>query len=139
MSDCLFCKIAGGEIPSTKVYEDDQVYAFYDIDPQAPTHFLVIPKAHITSCGEITPENSAVVAHCFEVISKVTRDLGIKEFRAGYDLASRLIGPARCRPMPPWGGTAAPHKGVAGGKPLGAGTEEPTVWQESGLGSMGPF
>ena len=59
--------------------------------------------------------------------------------RAGYDLASRLIGPARCRPMPPWGGTAAPHKGVAGGKPLGAGTEEPTVWQESGLGSMGPF
>ena len=55
MSDCLFCKIAGGEIPSTKVYEDDQVYAFYDIDPQAPTHFLVIPKAHIASCGEITP------------------------------------------------------------------------------------
>ena len=47
MSDCLFCKIAGGEIPSTKVYEDDQVYAFYDIDPQAPTHFLVIPKAHL--------------------------------------------------------------------------------------------
>lgn len=81
MSDCLFCKIAGGEIPSTKVYEDDQVYAFYDIDPQAPTHFLVIPKAHIASCGEITPENSGVVAHCFEVISKVTRDLGIKEFR----------------------------------------------------------
>lgn len=126
MSDCLFCKIAGGEIPSTKVYEDDQVYAFYDIDPQAPTHFLVIPKAHIASCGEITPENSAVVAHCFEVISKVTRDLGIEEFpggvqlrrlrraervppalpragRAGYDLASRLIGPARCRPMPPHG------------------------------------
>ena len=81
MSDCLFCKIAGGEIPSTKVYEDDQVYAFYDIDPQAPTHFLVIPKAHIASCGEITPENSAVVAHCFEVISKFTCDLGIKEFR----------------------------------------------------------
>ena len=56
MSDCLFCKIAGGEIPSKKVYEDDQVYAFYDIDPQAPTHFLVIPKAHIKSCGAITPE-----------------------------------------------------------------------------------
>lgn len=73
MSDCLFCKIAGGEIPSQKVYEDELVYAFYDIDPQAPTHFLVIPKAHIASCGEITAENSAVVAHCFEVISKVTR------------------------------------------------------------------
>ena len=73
MSDCLFCKIAAGEIPSKKVYEDDQVYAFYDIDPQAPTHFLVIPKAHIGSCGEISPENSAVVAHAFEV--------GITDFR----------------------------------------------------------
>ena len=70
MNDCLFCKIAAGEIPSSKVYEDDQVYAFNDIAPQAPTHFLVIPKAHIPSCGAITPENSAVVAHCFEVISK---------------------------------------------------------------------
>ena len=74
MSDCLFCKIAGGEIPSQKVYEDELVYAFYDIDPQAPTHFLVIPKAHIASCGEITAENSAVVAHC-------TKDLGIAQFR----------------------------------------------------------
>ena len=80
-NDCLFCAIIDGEIPSNKVYEDEQCYAFYDIDPQAPTHFLVIPKAHITSCGDITPENSAVVAHCFEVISKVTRDLGIQEFR----------------------------------------------------------
>ena len=51
MSDCLFCKIAAGEIPSKKVYEDEQVYAFYDIDPQAPVHFLVIPKAHIGSAG----------------------------------------------------------------------------------------
>ena len=52
MSDCLFCKIIAGEIPSNKVYEDELVYAFYDIDPQAPTHFLVIPQAHIGSCGE---------------------------------------------------------------------------------------
>lgn len=81
MSDCLFCKIAAGEIPSTCVYEDDQVFAFKDIDPQAPVHFLVIPKAHIASCGEITPENSAVVAHAFEVISKVTREMGITDFR----------------------------------------------------------
>ena len=81
MNDCLFCKIAAGEIPSKKVYEDDQVYAFYDIDPQAPTHFLVIPKAHIASCGEITPENSAVVAHCFEVISRVTKELDLTDFR----------------------------------------------------------
>ena len=81
MSDCLFCKIAAGEIPSKKVYEDEQVYAFYDIDPQAPTHFLVIPKAHIGSCGEITADNAGVVAHIFEVISKVTAQLGITDFR----------------------------------------------------------
>ena len=89
MSDCLFCKIAGGEIPSTKVYEDDQVYAFYDIDPQAPTHFLVIPKAHIGSCGEITEDNSAVVAHCFEVITKVTKGLGITDFRVVSNCGSQ--------------------------------------------------
>lgn len=55
MSDCLFCKIIAGEIPSSRVYEDELCYAFYDIDPQAPTHFLVIPKEHIGSCGEIGP------------------------------------------------------------------------------------
>ena len=81
MSDCLFCKIAGGEIPSKKVYEDDQVYAFYDIDPQAPTHFLVIPKAHIPSVSAVTPENSAVVAHIFQVIAKVTKEMGIESYR----------------------------------------------------------
>ena len=74
MSDCLFCKIAAGEIPSNKVYEDDLGYAFYAID-------LVIPKAHIGSCGEISPENSAVVAHAFEVIAQVTKDLGVTDFR----------------------------------------------------------
>ena len=81
MSDCLFCKIIKGEIPSKKVYEDDTCLAFYDIDPQAPVHFLVIPKEHIPSCGEITKENSAVVSHIFEVISKVTGDLGATDFR----------------------------------------------------------
>ena len=81
MSDCLFCKIAEGQIPSNKVYEDEQVYAFCDIDPQAPTHFLVIPKEHIGSCGEIAAENAPVVAHAFEVIAKVTKDLGITDFR----------------------------------------------------------
>ena len=79
--DCLFCKIAAGEIPSNKVYEDEQVFAFYDIDPQAPTHFLVIPKTHIKSCGEITAANAPVAARCFEVISKVTKSLGITDFR----------------------------------------------------------
>ena len=66
-NDCLFCAIAGGEIPSNKVYEDELCYAFYDIAPQAPTHFLVIPKAHIASVAEVDGGNSAVVAHIFEV------------------------------------------------------------------------
>ena len=81
MSDCLFCKIIGGEIPSNKVYEDELCYAFYDIAPQAPTHFLVVPKAHIQSVTAITPENSAVVAHIFEVIAKVSRELGLESYR----------------------------------------------------------
>ena len=81
MEDCLFCKIAGGEIPSKKVYEDDQVYAFYDIDPQAPVHFLVIPKAHIDSVSAVTAENSAVVAHIFEVIAKLAKELHLDSYR----------------------------------------------------------
>ena len=81
MSDCLFCKIAAGEIPSNKVYEDEKVFAFYDIAPQAPVHFLVIPKAHIASCGEITAENADVVGHIFKVISQVAKELNITDFR----------------------------------------------------------
>ena len=81
MSDCLFCKIVNGDIPSNKVYEDDTCLAFYDIDPQAPVHFLVIPKAHISSCGAIDSGNSAIVAHIFEVIAKVAKDLGVSDFR----------------------------------------------------------
>ena len=69
--NCLFCKIIAGEIPSTKVYEDETVYAFRDIAPQAPTHILVIPKAHIPSVDGINAENSAVVAHIFEVIPQI--------------------------------------------------------------------
>ena len=72
-NDCLFCAIAGGEIPSNKVYEDELCYAFYDIAPQAPTHFLVIPKSHITSVAEVDGGNSAVVAHIFEVIARLCR------------------------------------------------------------------
>ncbi|MEG0825652.1 MAG: histidine triad nucleotide-binding protein [Oscillospiraceae bacterium] len=81
MNDCLFCKIAAGEIPSRKVYEDDVCFAFYDIDPQAPVHFLVIPKQHIGSAGEVTAENSAVVAHIFEKIATITKQLGVTDFR----------------------------------------------------------
>ncbi len=80
-NDCLFCAIAAGEIPSNKVYEDDLCYAFYDIAPQAPTHFLMMPKSHIASVAEISGENSAVVAHIFEVIAKVSRELGLESYR----------------------------------------------------------
>lgn len=81
MEDCLFCKIAAGEIPCKKIHEDDKVLVFYDIDPQAPTHFLVIPKEHIKGAGDITPENSAIVAYIFEVIAKIAKDFGLESFR----------------------------------------------------------
>ena len=81
MSECLFCSIAAGEIPSSKVYEDDVCFAFNDIAPQAPTHFLVIPKAHIGSVSEVTADNSGVVAHIFEVISKLAKEQGLVSYR----------------------------------------------------------
>lgn len=77
MSDCLFCKIIGGDIPSEKVYEDEYVYAFKDINPQAPFHALVVPKEHIPSAGDVSGENSAAVAKCFEAISKIAQDNGL--------------------------------------------------------------
>ncbi len=79
MSDCLFCKIIQGEIPSTKVYEDEAVYAFLDIDPQAPTHIVVVPKQHIASANELTDENSAVVGKIFAVIAKIAKEQGFAE------------------------------------------------------------
>lgn len=89
MSDCLFCKIIAGDIPSNKVYEDDLCFAFYDIAPQAPTHFLVIPKAHIASVAEVNGENSAVVAHIFEVIAKVTKELGVESYRVVSNIGAQ--------------------------------------------------
>ena len=83
--DCLFCKIIAGDIPSTKVYEDDLVYAFRDINPQAPTHILVIPKCHLVSVNDISPENSAVVAHIFEVIPQIAAAEGLAN---GYRVVS---------------------------------------------------
>ena len=91
MSDCLFCKISAGEIPSNKVYEDELCYAFYDIDPQAPTHFLVIPKAHIGSVAEVNEDNSAVVAHIFEVIAKVTKQLGLDSYRVVSNIGEQAV------------------------------------------------
>lgn len=76
--DCLFCEIVKGNIPSTKVYEDETVLAFKDINPMAPVHILVIPKEHIAdSAADITPENSAAIAHIFEIIAKIAKEQGL--------------------------------------------------------------
>ena len=85
MENCLFCKIVAGQIPSTKVYEDEAILAFRDIAPQAPTHILVIPKAHIPSVAGITAENSGVVAHIFEVIPQIAEKEGLVN---GYRVVS---------------------------------------------------
>ena len=82
---CIFCKIAAGEIPSTKVYEDETILAFRDINPQAPTHILVIPKAHIPSVDGVNAENSGLVAHIFEVIPAIAEQEGLVN---GYRVVS---------------------------------------------------
>ncbi len=74
MSDCLFCKIISGDIPSTKVYEDEYVYAFLDIDPKAPFHAVFVPKIHIVNASEINAENSVYIAKIFEAIAKVAEN-----------------------------------------------------------------
>ena len=73
MMDCIFCKIVKGDIPSSKVYENEYVYAFRDINPQAPVHILVVPKEHISSVDEITADNSAIVAKIFEAIPEIAK------------------------------------------------------------------
>lgn len=78
MQDCLFCKIIAGDIPSTKVYEDESVYAFLDIDPKAPTHIIFIPKQHILSANDIDSGNSMVIGKIFEAISKVAKEKGFE-------------------------------------------------------------
>ena len=85
MENCLFCKIVAGTIPSTKVYDDETVLAFRDIAPMAPTHILVIPKTHIPSVDGITAENSAVVAHIFQVIPQIAKAEGLEN---GYRVVS---------------------------------------------------
>ena len=83
--NCLFCKIINGEIPSKKVYEDENVYAFLDIEPQAPVHFLVISKEHIKGADEISTENSHIIAKIFEAIPKICKDLGVEN---GYRIVT---------------------------------------------------
>lgn len=81
MADCLFCKIAAGEIPSDCLYQDELVFVFRDIDPQAPVHFLVIPKKHIESAACIDGDNSGLIAHIFEVIAKLAGEMALDGFR----------------------------------------------------------
>lgn len=78
MDNCLFCKIINGEIPSTKVYEDEMCYAFLDIEPQAPVHVIIVPKAHIESADKVNEENSKYVAHIWEVIPQIAKEQGLK-------------------------------------------------------------
>ncbi len=79
--DCVFCRIVAGEIPSKKVFEDDRILAFYDIEPKAPVHVLVIPKTHISGASSVTGENSGLVAHIFEILPQIAQKLGIESFR----------------------------------------------------------
>ena len=83
--DCIFCKIIAGEIPSNKLYEDEKVYAFYDIAPEAPVHFLVIPKEHIKCASDINESNSDIIAHIFTVISKLAKELSLDD---GYRIVN---------------------------------------------------
>ena len=109
MSDCLFCKIVDGKIPSKRVYEDEFVLAFYDIAPNAPVHVLVIPKTHIPSADAVTPENSALVAKVFEAIPRVANLAGITN---GYRVITNC-GPDGCQTVPHL------HFHILGGKQLG--------------------
>ena len=108
MKNCLFCKIIAGTIPSSKVYEDEKILAFRDINPQAPVHVLVIPKAHIASVNEITEENSGAIAYIFENIPRIAKIAGIEN---GYRVISNC-GPDACQTVPHL------HFHIVGGAPL---------------------
>ena len=110
MENCLFCKIVAGTIPSTKVYEDDSILAFRDINPQAPVHVLVIPKVHIQDTDGVTAENSAVIAHIFEVIPQIAKAEGLAN---GYRVISNC-GPDSGQMVPHL------HFHILGGKALSA-------------------
>lgn len=83
---CLFCKIIAGEIPSTKVFENDKVYAFRDIAPQAPQHVVMVPKEHIECANDITKENSRIVADIFEAIPMIAKEIGVD--KSGYRIVN---------------------------------------------------
>ncbi|MBR1483430.1 MAG: histidine triad nucleotide-binding protein [Ruminococcus sp.] len=85
MNDCIFCKIIDGSIPSRKVYEDDKILAFYDLEPQAPVHVLVVPKLHIACADEITEDNVDYIAHIFAKIPAIAQSLGLEN---GYRIVN---------------------------------------------------
>jgi len=83
--DCLFCKIVNGDIPTNKIYEDDKVLAFYDVAPQAPVHFLVIPKEHIACADDVNEANSEIISYIFVKIAQIAKDLGLNN---GYRIVN---------------------------------------------------
>ena len=109
MEDCLFCKIVKGDIPSTKIYEDENILAFKDINPEAPVHIIIIPKEHIPSINQLSEENSEVVSHIFLVVKKIALEQGIAE--NGYRVISNCG---------EYGGQTVPHLHfhLLGGKTL---------------------
>jgi len=98
MTDCLFCRIVAGEIPSTRVHEDDLVIAIRDINPRAPTHILLMPRAHIASAADVTDADAVTIGRLFAAAAEIARAEGIAD--AGYRLISNVG---------PWGGQTVDH------------------------------
>jgi histidine triad (HIT) family protein len=109
MSDCLFCKIAAGDIPCSKIYEDEDLLAFHDINPQAPVHFLVIPKKHIRNIMELGPEDSALLGRLFDKAQKLAVQLGCGEKGARFVINCKENGGQTVEHL---------HVHVLGGRPL---------------------
>ena len=110
MSDCIFCKIINGEIPSQRIYEDEHVFAFRDITPQAPVHILIVPKEHIAAVSELTTDNSHLAAKCLEAAAKIAESEGLG---SGYRVITN-VGPDAGQTV------FHLHFHLLGGKPLGA-------------------
>ena len=122
MTDCIFCKIAKGQIPSKIAYEDENVIAFYDQDPQAPVHVLVIPKEHIASAMEVTPENSGLIARVWEAIPKIAADLGLEN---GFRVVNTCT--STCWANGRWAGRPS-RPSDHGGKSRGTDAEGVRAW-----------
>ena len=109
MENCLFCKIIKGEIPSTKVLENDQVFAFRDINPQAPTHVLVVPKKHVSSVAEIDQLSDAEIAACLMAVKQIAAEESLSD---GFRVVSNC-GPDACQSVPHL------HFHIIGGRKMG--------------------